>query len=162
MPYSPTARPWVAETRSRRLHPCPPAPTATVTASFGSYAVEVHGVDAATRPFNAFGYNYPVPTNQTACEQDTIRIEVWEEKLVFPFYDWVYVGDMTLQGQWVPFFGSGFCRMVHTGSSQTITFQPSVWRRKVALNVRTASPPSCLVCSTRAKAGLAVHPDPPI
>lgn len=135
----------------------------------GSYAIEVHNVNTATRDFSAFATNYPLPTTPTACENHGAHLEVWEEKLSLQCgasgcslaYKWFDAGEISLQGKWTPFFGGGYCSMALASGSQAIVFHPNAWRRKVALAVRAWSQPNCPTCATRAKVGVSVFPDPP-
>jgi len=109
------------------------------------FTVEVTGVGAATQEFSVLGgWGEPLPTtSQSACELAFANVQTHEYRstlncsggLCFPQWGWHQVGgDVLLQGQWTPFFGSHLCLMAPT--SPLPVFQPSLSRSKVRVAVR--------------------------
>ena len=109
------------------------------------YTVEVTGVSQATQPFNITGgWGESLPNTQQTCELAFANVQAQEYRVTswncsgqfcLPVYSWQNVGaEVSLHGQWTPFFDSYFCQLVP--SSPLPTLQPSVWRSKVRVAVR--------------------------
>jgi hypothetical protein len=109
------------------------------------YTVEVTGVSQATQAFSvAAGWGEGMPTTEATCELALANVQAHEYKVVswscggqlcLPQYGWQPVGgEVTLRGEWVPFFGGHFCSL--KPDSPLPVFQPSAFRSKVRVAVR--------------------------
>jgi hypothetical protein len=109
------------------------------------FAVEVTGVSAATQSFSvAADWGESLPSTQSACELALANVQTHEYAMTgfncsgsicFPVYGWRQVGgDITLRGNWLPFFGSHYCALVP--DSPLPELQPSAFRSKVRVSVR--------------------------
>jgi hypothetical protein len=109
------------------------------------FTVEITGVSQATQPFSAFGgWGEGLPTTQATCELALANVQTHEYRVVsfncggticVPVYGWQQVGgDITLRGNWLPFFGSHYCALLP--DSPLPVLQPSAFRSKVRVAVR--------------------------
>ncbi|MEM9487847.1 MAG: hypothetical protein AAGC55_01820 [Myxococcota bacterium] len=133
------------------------------------FVVEVTGLNAATEPYFVIaGWGEGLPTNEGSCELAVANVQTHAYGMQFdcsgtfcvPVYNWSPVGnEITMRGNWIPFFDGGFCSLVPDQPLPLL--QPSWFRSRVRVSVRAYGWAIFFPAYKRARAGIGFQPPPP-